>query len=880
VEDGTAIKDEWNMNKAATPLQWVFRLLRLICPPPFYEEIEGDLIEKFHRDAVKLGPASAKRRLAWNAVRFLRPGIIFRNKLTMNFTQLYMLTNYFKFAMRVMLRNKTFSAINIAGLALGMTGAILLFLWIQREFTYDNFHSEKDRIHVAWNRMSDNGNVVSWATTPRVLASALASDYTAVESAVSFANYGDTYLFTARDTRIMIDGISLTDPNFLTMFSFPLLKGDKSTALAGPQNIVLTETFARKLFGDREAFGETLTVGLYDEKFEFTVTGILKDLPANTDFHFEFLLPFQFLESFEGKEMNWSNNSVSTYVMVGEGADVKNLNNEIKDIRKKNTAGQDLTEVFLYPMKDMHLYSRFENGLPAGGRIEIVRMLALLGIFLLATGCINFINLSTARAQKRSKEIGIRKVTGAHRHALITQFLSEAILIAVVAGALSVCLAYFLLPAFNSLVKQKLTIELIDVKLWAFLAGSVLLIGILAGSYPAVYLSSFRPIGILKGDTASDSGKSIMRSALVVFQFGFAVMMIGSVIVIRSQITFVQMRDTGYSSDGLVYHAITGDIEKNFAHYKNELIQSGVALSVTKTSSPITERVSNSFDMQWKGKDPGNRTAIERFNVDEHISQTAGLRIIEGRDMDLKRYPSDSTAALMNETAVRLMGFKNPVGEIIRDNGRDWQVVGVVSDFVMTSPDRKVEPMVLFGAKSWFSVVHIKLNPEHSIRENVTTLSSIFTKNNPAFPFEYHFVDEEYERKFDSLQSTLNISGLFSSLAIVIASIGLLGLSTHMVQSRTKEVGIRKVLGASMTAITKLLTFSMLKPILISIVLFTPLAWLSMRWWLQSFAYRITLHGGVFLIAGLVIVLIAVLTIGVQTVRAAGANPVDSLRRE
>ncbi|MEJ7645587.1 MAG: ABC transporter permease [Chryseolinea sp.] len=868
------------MKKDAAPSQWMFRLLRLICPPEFYEEIEGDLIQKFNRDLAKRGVSKARRHFVWNAIRFVRPGIIFRNDLSLNFTQFYMLTSYFKFAIRVMSRNKTITTINVAGLALGMTGALLLFLWIQREFSYEDFHSEEDRIFVGWNRMVVDGNQVCWSMTPRILAPTLESDYPAVEKAVSFANYRDTYLFTAGAARILMDAINVTDPQFLTMFSFPLLTGDVASALAGPNSIVLTETFARRLFGNKEAFGESITIGLYGEKFEFIVTGILKDPPANTDIHFQFLLPFQFLESLEGKDTGGSANSVTTYAMLREPSDAGSVNKMIKDIRKKKTAGEDDTELFLYPLSNMHLYARFENGLPAGGRIEIVRMLGLLGILLLTIASINFINLSTARAQKRSKEIAIRKVTGAHRRALITQFLSESILISLVAGTLSVCLAYFLLPSFNNIIDQKLTLELNDFKLWGLVIASIFVLGILAGSYPAIYLSSFRPIGILKGSAVAGPNKSALRTSLVVFQFGFAVVLIASVIVIKNQIAFVQMRDPGYSGDGLVYHAITGDIEKNFAAYKNELIETGVALSVTKTSSPITERVSNSFGIQWKGKAPDNKAAIERFNVDEHISRTAGLRIIEGRDMDLTHFPSDSTAALLNETAVRLMGFKNPVGEIINDSGKDWKVVGVVADFVLTSPHQLVEPMVLFGAKSWFSVIHIKLNPEHPIQENVARLSAIFSKNNPAFPFEYHFVDEEYDRKFNILQRTLSISTLFSGIAIFIACVGMLGLSTHMVEVRIKEIGIRKVLGGTMTSITTLLGFSLLKPILIAIILFSPLAWCAMRWWLQSFAYRVPLHAGIFVVAGLSIMFLAMLTIGLQTFRAASTNPVDSLRRD
>lgn len=860
--------------------KWPLALLRFFCPVQLYEEIEGDLIQRFNRDVARVGVRRAKRIFMWNVIRFFRPGILVRNNLSLNLLSWYMIANYFKVALRFIFRNKTYSAINISGLAFGITGAMLLFLWIQREFNVDQFHADKERIYTAWNRTSTNGQLHCWPTTPRILAPTLKADYTAVESAVSFANYRDSYLFTAGETIISINNVFFTDPQFLTMFSFPLIKGNVSSALGNPNSIVLTESFAKKMFGDTEPFGGTLTIGLAGENFPFTVTGILKDLPSTTDIQFEFLIPWQFLESLGEKDISWGNNSVTTYVKVRDGADIKILNTEVKDIRKKHTAGEDDTEVFLYPFTSMHLYSRFENGVPAGGRIEIVRMLGILGVSLLAIACINFINLSTARAQKRSKEVAVRKVNGAYRHSLIAQFLCESIVIALVAGAFSLGAVHLFLPAFNTLVQQQLSLDLSDVRLCLSIVGFIVLVGILAGSYPALYLSSFRPVRILKGGHISASSRSTLRTTLVVFQFGFAVTLIISVIVIRQQITFVQSRDTGYSKDNLVYHLITGDLEKNYLSYKNELIQSGVALSITKTSSPITERISGTSRIRWKGKDPQDKTVIERFYVDEDIAKTTGITILLGRDMDLERFPSDSTAVLLNETAVQLMNFKNPIGEIIQDDGQDWHVVGVVKNFILTSPHQQVEPMVLLGSKGWFDVIHIRLNPANPVQENISRLNSSFKKYNPTYPFEYHFVDVEYERKFANLKSTLTITTVFSSIAIFIACLGLLGLSTYMIESRVKEIGIRKVLGGSVLDITRLLSLSSLKPILISIVLFSPLAWLVMRWWLQTFAYRIDLNVWIFIMGALTIFGIAAVTIGIQTIRAANSNPVSGLRNE
>jgi putative ABC transport system permease protein len=779
-----------------------------------------------------------------------------------------MLSNYFKVALRVMFRNKTYSAINIAGLAFGITAATLLFLWVGKEFSYDQFHANKEQIYTAWNRRISDGQADCWNITPRVLAPTLAQDYANVETAVSYAKYADAYLFSVGETRIMKDYVQFTDPEFLTVFSFPLIKGDVASALANPNAIVITERFAQQLYGEREAFGETLTVSLSGTDFPFTVTGILKDLPSNTDFDFEFLIPFQFLESFEGKEVNWHNNSVITFVKTKPGTDIESLNREIKDIKKTHTSGGDDTEVFLYGFIKNHLYSRFENGVPAGGRIEIVRMLGILGICLITIACINFINLSTARAQRRSKEVAVRKVSGAYRRSLVMQFLCESVLITLCASLIALLAVYVSLPFFNTLVQQQLSFDFKNLTFWIGTVGCIFIVGLLAGGYPALYLSSFRPVGILKGGSIS-SGKSKMRTVLVVFQFGFAITMIVSTMVVRKQIEYVQNRETGYAKDNLVYHSLTGDLNKNYQAYKNELIQSGVAVSVTKTSTTITQRMSNTSGIYWKGKDPENKTVIERFNVDEDISMTAGLTIIEGRDMNLKQFPSDSTAVILNETAVKLMGFDYPIGEIIIDDDQEWHVVGVIKDFILTSPYQKVEPMVLLGSKNEFAfnVIHIKLNPAHTTQKNLAGVSSLFLKYNPDYPFEYHFADVEYARKFSDMKTTLAITTLFTSIAIFIACLGLLGLSTYLTESRIKEIGIRKVLGGSVLSIAKLLCMSSLRPILIALILFCPVAWFAMNWWLNFYAYRVSLSVWIFLAAGVSIVMIAVMTIGVQRQR-------------
>ncbi|MBI1769985.1 MAG: ABC transporter permease [Bacteroidetes bacterium] len=856
------------------------RFLHSFCPPDLVEEIEGDLLQRYGRDAAQYNESRAGRRMLWNAIRFFRPGILIRNKTNFSLNLWYMIGNYFKVASRVMVRNKSYSAINIFGLAMGITGAILLFLWIQKEFSYDQFHADKDRIYKAWSRNTIDGQLQCWDHTPRVLAPALQENYSSVEEAVSYADYKAAYLFTVGNTRLMMNSGAFTEPKFFTMFSFPLVKGDPTKVFDNPASVVLTESFAKKLFGDKDAFDETVTIGESGYSFPMTVSGIVKDLPSNTDFHFDYLIPFKFMEDLEGADTNWENSSVSTYVKLKKGSSLESFNREISGITKKHSKAGNTTEVFLYPLTKMRLYSRFENGVQAGGRIEVMRIMGILGVCLIVIACINFINLSTARAQKRSKEVGIRKVTGANRSSLILQFICESVLVALGAGVLSIMAVYLTLPLFSTLVRQQLSLDLQNITFWGAAFTCIVFVGIMAGGYPAFYLSSFNPVKVLKGSPLRFGSRNFLRKFLVVLQFGFAVTLIFSVVVIQRQLEFVQNRETGYTKDNLIYHYMTGDIGKNYAAYKTDLLQSGAVESVTKTNSPITEGWSNTWALGWHGKDPQSKILIDRFYIDEDISKTAGLKIIAGRDMNLTKFPSDSTAILLNESAAKIMGFKNPINEIIEDSGIQWHVVGVVKDFILSSPFQKVRPMAIMGGKGWFTVVHIKLNSNRPVQESISAISKLFTKHNSAYPFDYYFVDQAYNRKFADAKTTLTITTVFGSLAISIACLGLLGLSTYMIESRIKEIGIRKVMGSSAMNIVKLLSTDTLKPILIALVLFSPQAWWSMNWWLQSFDYRISISPWIFVGTAAIIVTIAMVTIGSQTVQAAKANPVNSLRSE
>lgn len=786
-----------------------------------------------------------------------------------------MIRNYLKIAWRNLIRNKSFSIINISGLAIGMASTILILLWILNEVSYDRFHEKKDRIYQAWNQAERNGVLQKWSTTPKVLARTLKHDFPEIEHStrVSWAN---TLLFSIGDKRLMSPG-NVVDSNFLQVFSFPLIKGNPEQALMDGYSIVITEKLAKKIFGDEDAMGRQVKV---DNRNNYTVTGILKDLPANTRFSFEYLLPWAALRREGGDDINWGNNSTQTFILLKENTSMAVVNPKLADLRKRYDKEEPTGGFFLYPIERWHLYSGFENGKETGGLIDLIRMFGIIAGFILIIACINFMNLSTARSEKRSREVGIRKVSGALKRSLVIQFLGESVMITFLAAALAILIVQLCLPAFNELTGKHLFIPFKGLFFWISMAGFILFTGIIAGSYPAFFLSSFKPVKVLKGLFVPAKTLVTPRKILVISQFTFAIILIISTIIIRQQIQYAQDRQTGYDKNNLVYHFLTGDVEKNYMLIKQELVSSGVATSVTKTSAPLTEGWSNTWGLTWPGKDPNDKTIFDRYIADDGIVTTAGMQLVMGRDFDLDQFPTDSTGIIVNESALKHMKLKNPLGAILNDNDQDYHVIGVIKDFVLQSPYHPTIPMFILGAKSWFGVVHVRFNNTQSTAKNLAAMQKIFKKYNPEFPFDYRFVDEEYARKFANEKRTATLATLFAGLAIFISCLGLFGLATYMAEARLKEIGVRKVLGATVSNIVTLLSKDFLKLIIIALLIASPLAWYGMYKWLQEFPYRISIGWWTFLVAGMAALLIALLTVCYQAIKAALRNPVRSLRSE
>ncbi|HEY6899117.1 MAG TPA: ABC transporter permease, partial [Puia sp.] len=682
------------------------------------------------------------------------------------------------------------------------------------------------------------------------------------------------------DRHFSIHG-DFVDTGFFSMFNFPMLKGNPATALNSVKNIVLTQQLAKKLFGDEDPMGKTVRV---DSADFMTVSGVLKDLPGNTDFQFDYLLPWSYYTKVFGPNNNWGNTNLLTFVTLRPNVPVEVFNRKIANIVIDHSKpGEASNKIFAQPYQDAWLYSKVENGQYVGGRIELVKMFSLIAVFILIIACINFTNLSTARSEKRAKEVGIRKVSGALRSGLIIQFISESVLLALVAGVLAVGIVQLSLPVFNEVVNSKLSIDYGNPWYWLYALLFILLTGVMAGLYPAFYLSSFEPVKVLKGAFKPVKALLTPRKILVVLQFTFAIALIICTIIVEGQIRFAENRESGYRRNNLAFVIMFGEARKNYDLIKHDLLASGAATGVAATSAPMTENWASGNGFTWRGSTPEDRkTNFNLFSADKDFGATMNLQLKEGRNIDYDSYKTDSTAVLLNETAVKDMRLKNPVGETIRvgEPAIELHVIGVVKDFILESPYEPIRPMMIVGPKFGYMVINFRINERPGYGENLKKAEKVFTQYNPEYPFNVRFYDKEYAVKFADEQRMGTLVGLFAALTIFISCLGLFGLAAYMAENRIKEIGIRKVLGASVADIAGLLSKEFLRLVGISFIIASPVAWLVMHSWLASYSYRIAIEWWVFAVTGLLSLIIALATVSFQAIKAALANPIRNLRSE
>lgn len=796
-----------------------------------------------------------------------------------------MFRNYFKIAFRNLIKNKGYTFINIAGLATGMAVALLIGLWIWDEVTYNQHHKNYDRIAQVWQHNIYNGTKASQVSNPYVMAEEIRNNYGSDFKYVIQSSWNFGRVLTVGENKFNKSGM-YWEPQVLDMLSIKLIYGTAEHALKDPYSIVLSQSVAKTFFNDADPTGQMVRI---NNKTDVKVTGVYEDMPHNSKFRdMSFIMPWELyiIENEWIKNMDdpWGSNFTQTWAQLADNADMESVSAKIIDVKlnKVDEGGRKYKpEVFLHPMSKWHLYSDFEEGVNVGGRIEFVWLFGIIGAIVLLLACINFMNLSTARSEKRAKEVGIRKSIGSMRSQLINQFFCESVVVALLAFVFSLGLVYLALPTFNEVAGKKLTLLWSSPTFWLVGLGFSLFTGILAGSYPALYLSSFQPVKVLKGTFRVGRLASLPRQVLVVLQFTASIALIIGTIVVFRQIEFAKDRPIGYERNGLInVYLSTPEIHNHFEAVRNELKSLGSIVEMTEAGSPTTQVWNSNGGFNWNGKDPALAVDFPNNGVNHEFGKTVGWKFTAGRDFS-REFASDSLAFVINEATAKFLGFENPVGETLTWNETPYTIIGVIQDMIIESPYEPVRPSLWhIDRYDNVNLAIVKLNPDMSSHDALDKIKTVFMKHDPASPFNYEFVDVEYARKFSDEERIGKLASFFAVLAIFISCLGISGLASFVAEQRTKEIGVRKVMGASVFNLWGMLSKDFVLLVGISLVLAMPLAWYVMYNWLQKYQYRSDIAWWIFAASAVGAVLITLLTVSYQSIKAAMANPVSSLRSE
>lgn len=788
-----------------------------------------------------------------------------------------MFKNYLTITVRNLFKNGFYSFINIAGLAIGITCSILILLWVADETSFDKFHPKADRLYQVWVNATFNGQINSWTSVPLPTYEAMKTADSNIKRTV-VTDWGGDHLVTVGENRFIKKAYWASE-EFLEMFEFPLISGDASQVMADPRSIVISQSMAKALFADEDPINKTIRV---DNEYELKVTGILKDVPSNSSFEFDFLMPWKFREQENAwvreNTTRWGNYSFQVFVELNDPANHLAVENQIKNILQEHGETENKPELFLYPLLRWRLHGSFENGVETGGMNDYVQMFSIIAIFIIVIACINFMNLATARSERRAREVGVRKSVGSRRYELIMQFIGESLFISFIAFAIAILMAQLLLPFYNDLVQKKLFIDYTSSQFWIFTLGMIFITGVISGSYPAFYLSSFQPAKVLKGKPTIGKGASIPRKILVTLQFGFSILLIIGTLVIYQQIQLVKGRELGYDQENLMAVNYSKEIEKNYRPIKLELLASGVVEAVTKSNSSITDINSNNF-LGWPGKPEELRVIFTTIATEYDYTKTMGIKLLEGRDFS-EDFKSDTASILINKAALNLMNLTDPIGTELDLWGSKRKLIGVVDDVLMGSPYQPIKPMFVILNPEWIDAVSVRLKKTEDLPGAINTVKAVFAKYAPAYPFEYRFADVEFQKKFTTLNLTSTLASLFATLTIIITGLGLFGLAAFTAEQRTKEIGIRKVLGASVSSLVGMMSkdFSIL--VIISFAISSPFAWWSLNKYLERYPVRVDIAWWIFPVTGLIALVFAIAIVSTQALRAARSNPVNSLRSE
>ncbi|MFN8346345.1 MAG: ABC transporter permease [Spirosomataceae bacterium] len=786
--------------------------------------------------------------------------------------------NYFKIAWRNLVKNKTFSLINILGLALGMTCSLLIMLWVYDELSVDAFHAHKEKLYSIYERQYHDGQINTHFSTPGLLADEIKRVIPEVEYAAG-ADWNSRNTFQSGDKIHKMEG-AWAGADFFKMFSYPILQGTAETALKSPNDIAISRNMAELFYGTPEkALGQSIR---FDNMADFKVAAVFENVPSNSSAKFDWVLNWNEYVKQNEWVKDWGNNSPSTYIQLRADADARKVAAKLERFLDNYNKYQDKAfyiRLGIMKYSDMYLRGSFKDGVPDGGRIEYVQLFTLVAVIILLIACINFMNLATARSAKRAKEVGVRKVIGAMKSALVGQFSGEAMLLTFFSILVAVVLVLLLLPSFNTLTGKTMSLPADQPVFWLALVGLLLVTGLIAGSYPALFLSSLQPIRVLKGTLKFSAGATYFRQGLVVFQFTLSIMLIVSMIVIYRQVEFVQSKNLGFDRENLIYIPLEGDYLKNFDTYKTEIQKTATIKEVSKMTQAPTRIGNTTGGVQWPGKDPNVNIQFAFTSVGYDFVKTLKLQLREGREFS-KEFASDSVGYLINEAALKRIGYKNPVDQPLTMWGKPGKIIGVLKDFHFQSLHQAIIPLVVRLDESiGYGTILIRTQAGKT-KEALADLERLGKKFNPRFPFTYQFSDEEYAKLYKSEQVVTQLANYFAILAIFISCLGLFGLAAFTAEQRIKEIGVRKVLGASVTDITSLLSLDFIKLVLIAAIIAFPIAWYFLKNWLEKYAYQITIEWWYFILAAALAVVIALLTVSSQAIKAALMNPIKSLKAE
>jgi len=794
-----------------------------------------------------------------------------------------MFKNFFKTTIRSLWKNKGYSFLNIFGLAIGITCAGLIFLWVEDELSFDQFNTKKDQLYFIRENQKYDTYTATFGSTPAPMAPVMQAEIPGVANTCRI-NGLDTKLITIGNNTMYASG-SYVDASLFSMFTFPFVQGNAKTAFKDLHSMVITQSTAKKFFGnEKDVIGKTVRV---DNKQDYVITGVIKDIPKNSTVQFEWAAPFQiWWDENKSWAQSWGNNDLSTYVELQPNVSAASVNKTLYNFIQKREP-KSIARPFLWSAHDWHLRDEFDNGVQTGGgRITYVHLFSIIAWIILLIACINFMNLATARSEKRAREVGVRKVLGSGKRMLIFQFVGEAMFIALLSALLAVIIMSLLLPAFNLLVAKNLVLGLNNPLHLAALLGITLICGLLAGSYPSLYLSSFNPVFVLKGIKMKGSSANLIRKGLVVVQFSISIILIISTIIIFQQIQHVKSRSLGFDKNNLLQVDMNSEMTKNYEAVHQDLLNTGLIENVAVSNYNTLYGGNNTGSLVWEGKKSNNQVLISTRYVSPGYMKTSGIKILEGRDLvETDSVQSKKLNVMITQSLEKLMGKNSAVGKTLHwdgdTSGTVVNVVGVVNDYVYGDMYGKPDPVMFFCVNMPdASNMYVRLKPNASVESAIQQIATVLKKDNPSYPFTYHFVDAQFNAMFQNEQLISELSRVFAALAIIISCLGLFGLAAYTAERRTKEIGVRKVLGASVSGIAKLLSKDFLQLVFISCLVAFPLAWWMMNSWLQNYKYRIEISWWIFLIAGIVAILIALITVSFQAVKAAVANPVKSLRSE